>query len=436
MRVLHLPVSSYPWSVGGKEIFALNLALSLQDLGIENFICIHQNKDKNEPLGHHDFEIPTTVLPPIKDVNVRLNYFSKSYSDINSFRTYLEELNPDIVHFHDQSGGASLSHLRMVKELGKKTVLTYHTPGQSCIQRQLLYEGKEVCDGKVNVRRCTFCMLQNQGLPRAVSSVLSSFDFDFIPFNSSNKLSKAMTMRKAVKLYKNSLEEQLNLFDKIQIHAHWVEELLLSNNVPAQKIFYSKIAKNSNQDKPTAIESNNNKLKLAFIGRCDYVKGIHIIVEAIQLLPKDLDIELHIYGPYWESAYGKKLLKQIEGDDRFLSPRIIPNDRITSYLKNMDALVVPSIWLETGPLTVLDAFEAGIPVIGSNLGGISELVKHGENGFLFTVGNVLELSEILGRLCLDKTVLASIKSSIQKPRPVGDMAKDILLLYKELVQTA
>ena len=51
-------------------------------------------------------------------------------------------------------------------------------------------------------------------------------------------------------------------------------------------------------------------------------------------------------------------------------------------LKNYDALVVPSQVMETSPLMVLEAFAAGISVIGSNLGGIKELVQDGVNGFL------------------------------------------------------
>ena len=51
-------------------------------------------------------------------------------------------------------------------------------------------------------------------------------------------------------------------------------------------------------------------------------------------------------------------------------------------LKNYDALVVPSQGKETGPLVVLEAFAAGISVIGSNLGGIKELVQDGVNGVL------------------------------------------------------
>ena len=52
---------------------------------------------------------------------------------------------------------------------------------------------------------------------------------------------------------------------------------------------------------------------------------------------------------------------------RFLEP--LPNDQVPERLREYDALAVPSVGFETGPLTVYDAFAAGIPVIGSRRGG-------------------------------------------------------------------
>ena len=51
-------------------------------------------------------------------------------------------------------------------------------------------------------------------------------------------------------------------------------------------------------------------------------------------------------------------------------------------LQDYDLAVVPSIWMETGPLTILEAFAAGLPVAGSNLGGIRELLNDQAGTFL------------------------------------------------------
>jgi glycosyltransferase involved in cell wall biosynthesis len=50
---------------------------------------------------------------------------------------------------------------------------------------------------------------------------------------------------------------------------------------------------------------------------------------------------------------------------------------------SIDALIVPSLWNDTFPGVVFEAFGYGVPVIGSRRGGIPEMIVHGENGLLF-----------------------------------------------------
>ncbi len=66
--------------------------------------------------------------------------------------------------------------------------------------------------------------------------------------------------------------------------------------------------------------------------------------------------------------------------------------------QSFDILAVPSLWLETGPLVVLEAFAAGLPVLGSNAGGIAELVTEGVCGRLVEVGSVAAWARALREL--------------------------------------
>jgi glycosyltransferase involved in cell wall biosynthesis len=58
-------------------------------------------------------------------------------------------------------------------------------------------------------------------------------------------------------------------------------------------------------------------------------------------------------------------------------------------------ILVPSEWYENNPMTVLEAYASGKPVIGSKIGGIPEIIMHNETGFLFEPGNQEELSRLL-----------------------------------------
>jgi glycosyltransferase involved in cell wall biosynthesis len=62
------------------------------------------------------------------------------------------------------------------------------------------------------------------------------------------------------------------------------------------------------------------------------------------------------------------------------------------------AVILPSIWYENAPMAILEAYALGKPVIGADIGGIPELVKEGETGFLFTSGDVEGLRAAIRRV--------------------------------------
>lgn len=66
-------------------------------------------------------------------------------------------------------------------------------------------------------------------------------------------------------------------------------------------------------------------------------------------------------------------------------------------------VIIPSIWYENAPMAVLEAFSQGKPVLGSRLGGITELIKNGENGYLFQPGNADDLREKMLLLLEDRS---------------------------------
>ena len=98
-------------------------------------------------------------------------------------------------------------------------------------------------------------------------------------------------------------------------------------------------------------------------------------------------IDLDIYGivQHEREAALQAQLRELSGGDariRFL-PALAHSD-VISTLRQYDALVVPSQWMETGPLVVLEAFAAGVPVIGSALGGLTDKIRDGIDGVLVT----------------------------------------------------
>jgi glycosyltransferase involved in cell wall biosynthesis len=70
-----------------------------------------------------------------------------------------------------------------------------------------------------------------------------------------------------------------------------------------------------------------------------------------------------------------------------------------SELRELAAVaIVPSIWMENSPMTIYESYAVGLPVIGSDIGGIPELIDEGETGFLFEPKDVGELATAIRQL--------------------------------------
>ena len=439
MKVLHLiGASSYlPWVTGGSIISCHRLCQNLQRLGVEVLVVIHQHSSGREPLGNHLYEnVPVQVLPSIADVVERSALYSRTAIDVTGFEQVLASYRPDIVHFHDFTASAGITHMQLAKQAGSKIVLTYHTQGNSCSQHGLLYQGKTVCDGEIKLQRCSECRLAVAGLHPILSKLAALWSPSWLDVNDSNLISRLLTTRKMTEIFQESWLKMLDLVDALHVHAQWVQKLVELNEASLDKVHFFRTGA------PDVIRHNSRQsvedgvLKLVFVGRSTHIKGIHVLIEAVKLLPKDLPIKVTCFCSdiIWEQkGYGQQIKQQLEADSRFDIQYHVSNSQLLKLLANYDFSVVPSLWLETGPLTVLEAFATGIPVIGSRLGGIAELVQDGVDGLLFEPGNNQELSSILQRLVIEKSLRQKLKANVQRPRTMANLAEDTLTMYEKLI---
>jgi glycosyltransferase involved in cell wall biosynthesis len=434
-RVLQLPATYLPWVVGGREVYAHHLSRNLSDFGWDVRVALHQDSSGRESVGEHRHEgVPVTVLPPLPAQNERGAFYHRRPVAAPGFAELLREFRPDIVHLHDFTIGTSLLHLEMSKSYGAKTVITYHTPLTSCLQGSLLYRGRTVCEGRIHPLRCTECRLVTAGLPPFVSSVLAAIPTGLPGDDSSHPLSRALTARTMTDRFRSAWENLIGSVDVIHVYADWAMKLMERNGVaPGKTIMFRTGGPWQGRVNAHGLKKPSDKLRLIYAGRCTRVKGVETLIKAVQRLPADVPIEVSFYGPYWEDEYGRGLLQMIRDDPRFRKPALVPNGDILTAYAQADVCVVPSVWLETGPLVVLEAFAAGTPVIGSRLGGIAELVRDGVDGLLFPPGDDRALSDIIRRLAEDRGRVRSLELGIRPPRTMTDVARDTASLYEELL---
>jgi glycosyltransferase involved in cell wall biosynthesis len=139
-----------------------------------------------------------------------------------------------------------------------------------------------------------------------------------------------------------------------------------------------------------------------FVGRLHNSKGVHVLLEALRSHP---DIRLLVIGDGPERARleamrGEMNLSRVE----FLGWQ--DRERVAEYLRCCRFVVVPSVWHENFPYVITEAFAHGKAVIGSNMGGIPELVRHGQFGFVYDANNADQLGASINHLWNDAELSA------------------------------
>jgi glycosyltransferase involved in cell wall biosynthesis len=334
--------------------------------------------------------------------------------------------------------------VRAAKSRGVPVVFTYHTPTVSCQRGTLLLWGQSFCDGKLDVKRCAGCTLNGLGIHRHVadlvgrlSPVLGSRLGDL---GLRGGIWTALRTSELITKRHGAFHMMASEVDHIVAVCDWVYELLLVNDIPAAKVSVSRQGISWTPDRTPAPVSAGvapDEVRLAFIGRLDSTKGLHVLINAFRMV-STLKVSLHVYGIVQSSAnaaYQKEMFGLAGGDSRISFRDPIGSRDVVSVLRHYDFLAVPSLWMETGPMVVLEAFAAGIPVIGANLGGIAEIVRDGVDGLLVEYDSAARWAEILRRVSGDAEQRAQLKAGVRPPRTSVQVAREMLGLYHTLVGT-
>jgi len=147
------------------------------------------------------------------------------------------------------------------------------------------------------------------------------------------------------------------------------------------------------------------KQYIIYTGRLERTKGVHVLIEAVGILSQkrpDLNFQLHIAGN-GNQGYITQLMQmtrtlQISNVVQFLGN--LEAETLRQVLSDAYLSVIPSLWYENLPNTLLESYACGTPVLASDLGALSSSVLEGETGYLFPPGDPQGLAERLA-YCLD-----------------------------------
>ncbi|WP_434669730.1 glycosyltransferase family 4 protein [Klebsiella sp. B345] len=129
--------------------------------------------------------------------------------------------------------------------------------------------------------------------------------------------------------------------------------------------------------------SESNSIKLVFMGRVTEEKGILKFIDKLQV--SKFNIDFHIYGT-------GELVDAIKSLDLRVGLKIIfhgyiERDKLLEEVSSYDIFVLPSIWYENAPLSILEAANLGLPVIVPNYGGLKEMASLTNKYFMFDYSN-------------------------------------------------
>ena len=150
-------------------------------------------------------------------------------------------------------------------------------------------------------------------------------------------------------------------------------------------IMVKRIDKGIGKDKPEGV------VTLLFVGQVERFKGILFLISALKKVGKS-NWRLKIIG---SGGVELEVKKEIAGDDRFELIGRVPQEALAEHYRTADVTVVPSLCYENSPKVIDESLIANIPVIASDIGGVSEIVKDDYNGFTFVPGNEKNLVEVL-----------------------------------------
>jgi glycosyltransferase involved in cell wall biosynthesis len=123
-----------------------------------------------------------------------------------------------------------------------------------------------------------------------------------------------------------------------------------------------------------------------FLGRLEHIKGVHVLIKAAHLAP---EVKVILAGQLAQSLGSE--ISSLPGNTQYVGMK--SGEELAQLLRHARAVVVPSLWYENQPFSILEAFASGKPVIASDLGGMTELVVPQERGLLAPPGDAEALAK-------------------------------------------
>jgi len=437
LHVLQVAHGYPPEAAAGAELYTQRLAHALAARGHRVTVLARSPPLADEPdfTLREDAEGAVRVLRMTQRLGHRRH--RESYREPRAeavFRAVLRADRPDVVHFqhllHWSSGLVELA-----RASGLPTVLHAHDLWALCARVQMLRPDGQRCER--NMGSGCFACLKGRGLAHVERLArLDRWPGSRALAAAGLALTGARGRRRAaeyrdVRARERAVPAAFRAADVVLCPSAALRERLLTLGLDPRRVLRSDLGL-----PPVAPGERRRPVgparRFGYVGSLAPHKGVHVLLAAFRGLA-ERGATLELCGPFdpERDPYHAALAEAAGAGVRFRGA-FEARDRGAVY-GGLDALVVPSLWFENAPLVVREAFQARLPVIVSDLGGLVEAVRDGVDGLRVPPGDAAALQRAMLRLLDEPTLAAELAAAAPAVTTCAEDAAATERLYRELL---
>jgi glycosyltransferase involved in cell wall biosynthesis len=223
----------------------------------------------------------------------------------------------------------------------------------------------------------------------------------------------------------------LNSCDRVLAVSEFVRRKFESMGVNAEAIRTRYIGCRLAADSQDPVSPTpGSPVRIAFVGYHNWFKGLPMLADSLELLTPEVLGRIDLTVLALNGQHMEAQLRRLEG--RLAGLRLgfgYRHAELPRLLRGIDLGIVPSVWWDNAPQTVMEFLACGIPVLGADLGGIPEFVRDGENGLLFRGNDRWDLARRLAEVSRWPQKLAALRAGVRPPKTIGDHVTELELEY-------
>ena len=349
------------------------------------------------------------------------------------FGRHIAERSTDVVHsFHLRHLGADL--VDRVVEQQRGLVVSLMDFWFLCPRVILMKPAGSACDGPPDQGRgCIPCHAPELADQLASSSISSEIDALHTASRGQSKPAWDLRAKAATMLERPEyLRTRLARADTIVAPTAFLRDVFVRNGAPADRIRHLSYGVDTGplRDEVARLRPAERPLTFGFFGSYAPHKGPHVLVDAMAEVRGDCRAVLRGRSSDFVD-YSTPLKATAAKDARVTVGEPFQREELAQALAEIDVLVVPSTWHENAPFVVLEARAAGLPVLASRFGGLTEVVQDEVDGELFEAGDSADLARRLQRLVDEPDRLQRYRAAVQPPKTLGAATDEFEAVYAD-----